>query len=106
CQDRTGRIYFRYAPHGPGVGVLWPSQERSGDTLRIAPSCHMYRVLQGTDGTIWGQPGMGLDESMPGGRLGPALGAALVRWDGAGWQDTPVKIPPHPEWRNRSSPPW
>ncbi len=90
CQDRTGRFYFRYAPYGLGVGVLWPSQERSGDTLRMTQPRRMHRVLQGADGTIWGQP----------------MDGFLARWDGIGWQDAPVKIPPHPEWRNRSSPPW
>jgi hypothetical protein len=89
CRDRSGRTYFE--GHGyNNVGMVWPAHERSGDTVRIAPSRVMRRVFQGTDGTIWGQP----------------RGGVLARWDGAGWQDAPVKIPPHPEWRSRASPPW
>lgn len=104
CQDRQERIYFRHAPY-LGVGVLWPSQERGGDTLRIAQARPMRRVLRGTDGTLWGQPRDGFGGGLPGGRLGDG-GVVLSRWEGAGWQDTPVQIPPYPKWDLHPSPPW
>jgi hypothetical protein len=89
CQDRHGRIYFRVHQ---GVGVLWPEYEKPGDTLHLNTERRMKQVFQDPSGMIWGQR----YHEQP----------ALFRWSGKNWQETPVKTPPHPSWRNRRGPPW
>ncbi len=89
CQDRHGRIYFR---HRPGVGVLWPKHEKPGDTLRVAHGRRVTRVFRDSSGTVWGQT-----------FREPTV---LVKWDGERWQDTPVKLVPHPRWFCHHGPPW
>ncbi|MCI0459882.1 MAG: hypothetical protein L0Z62_23270 [Gemmataceae bacterium] len=90
CRDREGRVYFR---HHPGIGVVWPKYEKPGDVLRVERAATaVRRVFQDSAGGIWGQT-----EYEP---------VALRRWSGKGWEDTPVKIPPHPPWTARRGPPW